>query len=205
MSLPLASIDAPIARRTALATTLLLPWVARAQEAAAPARAPDVPYVPTPMPVVQKMLEMAKVQRGNVVYDLGCGDGRIVTTAAKERGARGVGIDINPERIKEAKALAEANGVASRTRFTVADLFETDFSEADVVTLYLLPAINQKLRPQLWRQLKVGARVVSHSFTMGEAWPAERTEMAGGASIHLWTITERQKTAALRLGVRPVA
>jgi SAM-dependent methyltransferase len=157
----------------------------------------DVPYVPTPQPVVDKMLEMAKVRAGDVVYDLGCGDGRIVITAAREHGARGVGIDINPERIKEARENASTAGVVDKVEFKVGDLFKSDFSEATVVTLYLLPEVNSRLRPQLWRQLKVGTRVVSHDFDMGPEWPPENVEHVGPKIIYYWTITDAHKKAAL--------
>ena len=160
---------------------------------AEPARKPDVPYVPTPQPVVDKMLEMAKVGKGDIVYDLGCGDGRIVITAAKEYGARGVGIDLNPERIAEARANAESAGVDGKVRFVVGDLFTADFSEASVVTLYLLPDVNRALRPQLWKQLKIGTRVVSHDFDMGPEWPPERTERIGSKTLYYWTITSEHK------------
>ncbi|HEY4541776.1 MAG TPA: methyltransferase domain-containing protein [Noviherbaspirillum sp.] len=153
----------------------------------------DVPYVPTPQPVVDRMLELAKVGKGDLVYDLGSGDGRIVITAAKEYGARGVGIDLNPERIAEARANAKEAGVADRVEFRNQDLFKTDLSKADVVTLYLLTSVNAKLRPQLWRQLKVGTRVVSHAFDMGEEWPPEKTEQVGGSTIYYWTIKEEHK------------
>lgn len=179
-----------IPRRTALAAGLLLPCLARAQDKPVPRL--DVHYVPTPMPVVNKMLEMAEVKPGNLLYDLGCGDGRIVVTAAKEFGARGIGIDLDPTRIAEAQANAREAGVADRTRFMVADLFDTDFSDADVVTLYLLPELNVRLRPRLWRQLKLGARVVSHDFRMGD-WTPERTEHVGGATVYRWTIDARVK------------
>ena len=184
-------------RRTALGAILLLPSVVRAQAASPLAPPLDVLYVPTSMPIVRKMLELGRVEQGDVLYDLGCGDGRIVVTAAQERGARGVGIDIDPARISEALANARSAGVSDRTRVTVADLFATDLSEATVVTLYLLPHLNIRLRPQLWRQLRVGARVVSHAFDMGQEWPPERTEHVDGAAVHLWTITERHK-ATLR-------
>jgi len=180
----------PMTRRTALAATLLMPSLVRAQASAPPL---DVPYVPTPMPVVQKMLELGQVGSSDLLYDLGCGDGRIVITAAKERGARGVGIDIDPERIAEARSNARSAGVTDRTQFTVANLFETDFSEATVVTLYLLTRVNIRLRPQLWRQLRVGTRVVSHAFNMGDEWPPERTEQVDRATVYQWTITEEHK------------
>ena len=153
----------------------------------------DVPYVPTPQPVVDKMLEMGKVGKNDVLYDLGCGDGRIVVTAAKEKGARGVGIDIDPQRIAEAKQNAQQAGVNDRVEFRVGNLFEADFSPASVVTLYLLPDINRKLRPQLWRQLKVGTRVVSHAFDMGDEWPPERTERVDFKTIYSWTIKPEHK------------
>jgi len=156
----------------------------------------DVPYVPTPQDVVDRMLAVAKVGKNDVVYDLGCGDGRIVVTAARQFGARGVGIDINPERIAEARANAKKAGVSQRVDLRVANLFDTDLSPASVVTLYLLPNINVKLRPQLWKQLRVGSRVVSHAFDMGADWPPEQTVDASGRTIYLWTITAAQKAAA---------
>jgi SAM-dependent methyltransferase len=187
------------ARRRALWTALAsagtlaaLPASLRANPGE-PAPRLDVPYVPTPQPVVNRMLEIAKVRRGDVLYDLGCGDGRIVVTAARDRGASGVGIDIDPQRIAEARQNAEQAGVTDRVRFEVADLFASDFSKATVVTLYLLPQINQKLRPQLWRQLKVGTRVVSHDFDMGEAWPPERMERVEGKTLYFWTIRREHK------------
>lgn len=155
----------------------------------------DVPYVPTPQEVVDKMLDLAKVGKNDVLFDLGCGDGRIVVTAAKARGARGTGIDIDPTRIAEAKENAKKAGVSDRAQFRVGDLFKTDFSSASVVTLYLLPTINAKLRPQLWKQLKVGTRVVSHAFDMGSEWPAEKTVEVDGRTIYYWTITEANKKA----------
>jgi SAM-dependent methyltransferase len=163
----------------------------RAQEGARPAL--DVPYVPTPPEVVDKMLEMAQVGPKDLLYDLGCGDGRIVIAAAKQHGARGVGIDIDPERIAEARANAKKEGVTKRAQFRVGDLFKSDFSSATVVTLYLLPVINERLRPQLWRQLKVGTRVVSHEFSMGSQWPPERSELVGNRRIHYWTIRPEHK------------
>lgn len=160
-----------------------------------PVRKPDVPYVPTPQEVVNRMLELAKVGKNDVLYDLGCGDGRIVITAAKEHGARGVGIDLNPQRISEAKANAERAGVNGKVKFIEGDLFTADFSDASVVTLYLLPDVNRALRPQLWKQLKVGTRVVSHDFDMGEEWPPEKIERIAGKTLYVWTITAANKTA----------
>lgn len=156
----------------------------------------DVPYVPTPQEVVDGMLKMAAVKKSDTVYDLGCGDGRIVVTAASRFGARGVGIDINPERIAEANENAKQAKVTDRVQFRVANLFETDVSPASVVTLYLLPDINRKLRPQLWKQLKVGTRVVSHAFDMGDEWKPERTENINGKTIYAWTIKPEHKKAA---------
>lgn len=157
----------------------------------------DVPYVPTPRPIVDKMLELAKVGKHDVLYDLGCGDGRIVITAAKERGARGVGYDLNPVRIKEANEHAKHAGVTDKVEFKVGDLFKADFSKATVVTLYLLPDVNRKLRPQLWRQLKVGSRVVSHDFDMGPEWPPEKVERIGGKTLYFWTIKPEHKKTSL--------
>jgi SAM-dependent methyltransferase len=141
--------------------------------ATAQQRKPDVHYVPTPEEVVEEMLRLANVSKDDVVYDLGCGDGRIVITAAKKYGARGVGVDIDPQRIKESNENAQKAGVEDRVKFLQQDLFEMDFSEATVVTLYLLPALNLKLRPKLLRDLKPGSRIVSHAFDMGD-WKPEK-------------------------------
>ncbi len=149
----------------------------------------DVPYVPTPQTVVDEMLKLAAVTKGDLVYDLGSGDGRIVITAAKKYGVRGVGVDIDPDRIKEAIANAVQAGVTDRVKFIEQDLFQIDLKEASVVTLYLLPAINLKLRPKLWRELKPGTRVVSHSFDMGD-WKPEKTVEVDGRTIYYWVITK---------------
>lgn len=178
----------------AAAGTILLPTQAHAQALAEPERL-DVPYVPTPQEVVDRMLEMGKVGKSDVLYDLGCGDGRIVVTAAKNRGARGTGIDLNPVRIAEAKENAKTAGVADRVNFKVGDLFQADVSPATVVTLYLLPSVNVKLRPRLWQQLKVGTRVVSHAFDMGPEWPPEKKDEVDGRTIYFWTITQANKKA----------
>jgi SAM-dependent methyltransferase len=156
----------------------------------------DVPFVPTPQDVVDRMLSLAKLARTDTLYDLGCGDGRIVVTAAKRYGAHGVGIDLDPARIAEARSHARKAGVENRVDFKVADLFDTDLSPASVVSLYLLPEINRKLRPRLWAQLKPGSRVVSHAFDMGPEWPPERTVQVDSRTIYLWTITAEHKTAA---------
>ena len=138
-----------------------------------PGREPDVPYVPTTEAAVQAMLKLGEVKQTDVVYDLGCGDGRIVIAAAKNLGARGVGIDINPVRIGEAKENARKAGVEKLVRFEENDLFEADIHEATVVTLFLLPHINLKLRPKLLHDLKPGTRIVSNTFDMGD-WKPEK-------------------------------
>jgi 2-polyprenyl-3-methyl-5-hydroxy-6-metoxy-1,4-benzoquinol methylase len=150
-------------------------------------RQPDVIYVPTRQSVVDAMLKVANVKAGDVVYDLGCGDGRIVVTAAK-LGARGIGIDIDPQRVKEANENVTKNSVGDRVKILNQDLFSTDVSEASVVMLYLLPSLNLKLRPVLWKTLKPGTRVVSHDFDMGD-WKPEQTLNVDGATIYYWTIT----------------
>lgn len=159
-------------------------------QAPAPTRTPDVIYVPTPEQVVEAMLDVAKVTRNDVVYDLGCGDGRIVITAAQKFGARGVGIDIDPVRIEEANANAKRTGVTDRVKFMLADLFTTDISQASVVTLYLLPSLNVKLMPKLMKELKPGTRIVSHAFDMGD-WKPEQTLEVEGRTIYFWTIPKQ--------------
>ncbi len=154
------------------------------------ARPLDVPYVPTPMPVVDAMLDMAQVGQADIVYDLGCGDGRIVVRAASRFGCKGVGVDLNPERVKEAKANAAKARVTELTRFEVGDVFEFDFSAASVVTMYLLPSVNLKLRPRLLKELKPGTRLVSHDFHMGD-WAPQTTREVGRSRIYLWTIPPR--------------
>ena len=133
----------------------------------------DVPYVPTPYEVVNEMLRLAGVSKEDLLYDLGCGDGRIVITAAKTTGCRGVGIDIDPRRIEESKSNAIKAGVTDKVKFLQQNLFETDFSKATVVTLYLLQTVNLELRPKLLRALKPGTRIVSHDFSMKE-WEADK-------------------------------
>jgi len=146
----------------------------------------DVPYVATPDEVVASMLSLAGVHKGDVVYDLGCGDGRIVIAAAR-LGARGVGIDINPDRIRDARLNAKQAGVEDSVKFIQEDLFKADIKDATVVTLYLLPSVNLKLRPRLWSELKAGTRVVSHSFDMGD-WKPEKKEENDGRPVYFWTI-----------------
>ena len=147
-------------------------------------------YAPTPPAVVEGMLELAGVTSDDVVYDLGCGDGRIVVAAAKNHGARGVGIDIDPERIAEATTLARREGVADRVTFILGDLFQADLDEATVVMLYLQPEPNLRLRPRLLTELRPGTRVVSHSYDMGDWMPDEMRRVAG-RRIFLWTVPAR--------------
>jgi SAM-dependent methyltransferase len=160
-----------------------------AQPLSAQAREPDVHFVPTPNSVVEAMLKLANVQPTDVVYDLGCGDGRTVIKAASQFGARAVGIDIDPTRIEESRGKAREAGVTDRVTFRNEDLFEADISEASVVTLYLLTKLNLKLRPKLWKDLKPGTRVVSHHFAMGD-WVAEKKIMVDGRTIYLWKIRD---------------
>jgi ubiquinone/menaquinone biosynthesis C-methylase UbiE len=149
-----------------------------------------VPYVPTGPQTVAAMLKLAGVEKDDLLFDLGCGDGRIVITAAKEFGTHGIGVDIDPERIKDARRNAKAEGVTNLVEFRQADLFDTDVRKATVVMLYLLPEVNLKLRPKLWRELKPGTRVVSHAFDMGD-WKPDKQEHIEGSDIFLWTIKER--------------
>jgi SAM-dependent methyltransferase len=157
-------------------------------------RAPDVRYEPTSPEVVEVMLRLANVKAGEVVYDLGCGDGRIVITAVREFGARGVCVDIDPQRIAESQKNARAAGVADHIRFLNQDLFVTDLSEAAVVMLFLSPALNLKVRPKLLRDLKPGARIVSHWHDMGD-WKPQKTVSVQSSgrerSVYLWTIPAR--------------
>jgi precorrin-6B methylase 2 len=161
----------------------------------APVRRLDVPFEPTPQNVVNRMLELANVNKDDLLFDLGSGDGRIVITAAKKYGTRGIGIDLDPQRVAEARANAKEARVEDKVKFIAGDLFEADFSDATVVTLFLYPHVNLRLRPELWRQLKVGTRVVSHVWDMGKEWPPEKTDVVGGRTIYYWTITEAQKRA----------
>jgi SAM-dependent methyltransferase len=155
------------------------------------ALASDVPFVPTPDEVVKRMLEIARVGPKDVVYDLGSGDGRIVIAAARQHGARGVGIDINPERVKEARLNAQKAGVADRVEFREDDLFKADIREATVVTLYLLPRVNLQLRPKLLSDLKPGTRIVSHGFDMGD-WKPAATARADGNIVYYWVVPDRK-------------
>jgi SAM-dependent methyltransferase len=165
------------------------PRPAGAAAPAGPSKELDVPYEPTAPHVVDAMLDLAGVGPGDVVYDLGCGDGRIVVAAAL-RGARAVGVDLDPQRIREARANAEAAGVEDRVELRVQDLFETDVADATAVMLFLWPEVNLKLRPRLLAQLRPGARVVSHAHDMGD-WKPDRAVFLEGRRLQLWIIPER--------------
>jgi predicted O-methyltransferase YrrM len=151
-------------------------------------RRPDVKFVPSPESVVDAMLQLARVTAADVVYDLGSGDGRIPIAAAKMYGARGVGIEIDPIRIRESNDNLRKAGVGDRVVFLNQDLFEANISEATVVTLFLLPKLNLQLMPKLKKELRPGARVVSHQFHMGDDWPPDQSQDVGGLMIYLWTI-----------------
>lgn len=177
----------------------LLSVTALAAQNPQPKRQPDVPYVPTTEAAVQEMLKLAEVKKSDIVYDLGCGDGRIVVAAAKTYAARGVGIDINPQRISEAKQNARTAGVENLVRFEENDLFQANIREATVVTLFLLPQINLKLRPKLLQDLKPGTRIVSNTFDMGD-WKPEKEATVGGEDadyeplshkLYLWIVPPR--------------
>lgn len=148
----------------------------------------DVPYVPTPQVVVDKMLELAEIKPGDVLLDLGSGDGRIPITAARKYGITAYGVDLNPIRVKEAKENAEKEGVADKVEFREEDLFETDLGKATVITMYLLSEINLKLRPKL-EKLKPGTRIVSHSFDLGD-WKPDKTVTVEGRDVHFWVVRE---------------
>jgi ribosomal protein L11 methylase PrmA len=150
-------------------------------------RQPDVIFVPTPQEVVEDMLRLVDVKKGDVLYDLGSGDGRIPVTAAKKYGIRATGIDIDPERIKEANENAKKAGVTKLVEFRQEDLFKARFKDATVVTLYLLPDLNVKLRPRLLAELKPGTRIVSHQFDMGD-WAPDKKLESNGRTVYFWTI-----------------
>jgi len=182
---------------------LLLIGVAAAVGAQSPTTTKplDVPYVPTKEPIVDRMLQMAKVKPGDVLYDLGCGDGRIVIAAAKRFGIRGVGIDIDPVRIAEAQENARTAGVADRVKFIQGDLFDADIKDATVVTLYLLPEINLRLRPKLLSELKPGTRIVSHNYDMGDWKPERSAKLTVDGTEHvvfMWTVSKRAGRSAAR-------
>jgi tRNA A58 N-methylase Trm61 len=183
-------IKRPALFTSCLFALALVATAASAQQTQAPTRTPDVIFVPTPAAVVDAMLKTAGVTKNDVVYDLGCGDGGIVVAAARDYGARGVGIDIDPQRIQEANENAKKNGVEDKVKFLQADLFESNISEATVVTLYLLPSLNVKLMPKLKAELKPGTRIVSHSFDMGD-WKPDKTVDVDGRTVYYWTIPDR--------------
>jgi SAM-dependent methyltransferase len=157
-----------------------------------PSRQPGVIYLPSTETVVDRMLALARVGPDDIVYDLGCGDGRIVIAAARDRGARGLCNDIDPARIAESRRNAEAAGVADRIRLDEGDLFDLDLREATVVALYLSPALNLRLRPKLYRELRPGARVVSHNFDMADWRPDSSVRLSwptgGTSAVYLWTL-----------------
>jgi precorrin-6B methylase 2 len=180
-----------VARRALLAGALLATVAAcQAVGEETGRRKPDVPYEPTEPEVVKTMMDLAGVKPGDVVYDLGCGDGRILVEAAR-RGARAVGVDIDPERVREARANAKAAGVEDRVEVREGDLFETDVRPATVVALFLWPAVNLKLRPRLLAELAPGSRIVSYWHDMGD-WKPVRTVEAGRARVYLWIVPERR-------------
>lgn len=156
-------------------------------EGSAPERL-DVPYVPTPDEIVAEMIRMARITEKDIVYDLGCGDGRIVIAACRQTGARGVGVDIDPDRIAECLVNAKEARVGDRVKFVRQDLFKTDFSEATVLALYLLPELNVKLRPRILNELKPGSRVISHNYSMGDWLPDTARHMDSGHTIYLWMV-----------------
>lgn len=166
----------------------VMPVAAQQATTQQPTRRPDIHWVPTPPAVVDAMLKLADVKPTDVVYDLGCGDGIIVATAAQKYGARAVGIDIDPQRVQEATERARKMGVSDKVKIVQGDLFESDISDASVVTLYLLTSLNMKLMPKLKKELKPGTRVVSQSFNMGDEWPPEKTIDVQGVPVYMWTI-----------------
>jgi SAM-dependent methyltransferase len=173
--------------RRAAAVLLFIASLGAAQSAA-PRRKPDVPYEPSTPAIVSAMLKLASTGKHDVVYDLGCGDGRIVIAAVKDYGAaHGVGIDIDPQRIAEARENARKAGVAKRVQFRNEDLFEAAISPATVVMLYLWPEVNLRLRSKLLKDLKPGTRIVSHSHNMGD-WKPEKHAEAEGHDLYLWTV-----------------
>jgi SAM-dependent methyltransferase len=186
-------------KRSLWLTTVLFALAAGAQDKQ-PRHKPDVPFVPTTDEAVKAMLKLAGVQKTDTVYDLGCGDGRIVIAAARDFGARGVGIDIDPKRIAEANENAKKAGVVGRVRFEENDLFEADFHEATVVTLFLLSEVNLRLRPKLLRELKPGTRIVSNTFDMGDWKPEKEIEVGGqddeeaylSKRLFLWTVPAKK-------------
>jgi len=172
-----------------LVSSLVLAGIASAQTASTPLRPPDVIFVPTGTQVVEAMLKLAKVGPSDIVYDLGSGDGRIPIAAVQTFNAKSaVGIDIDPQRIKEANENLAKSGVGARVKFLNQDLFTTPIGEATVVTLYLLQSLNEKLMPKLQKELKPGSRVVSQSFSMGTSWTPDQTILVDNRNVYLWII-----------------
>jgi SAM-dependent methyltransferase len=149
-----------------------------------------VPFVPTPQEVVDKMIELGGIKKGDTVYDLGSGDGRIVITAAK-KGARAVGFEIDPDLIKESRENIKKAGVENLAEIRQQDILTVDLSPANVVTMYLLPDVNMKLRPNVLKQMKPGSRVVSHAFDMGD-WKPDKTERVNGRTVYLWNVPAKK-------------
>ena len=179
----------------ALSILVVAPQVRAQDEAASGGEVKkDVPYVPTPQPVVDRMLEMADVKKGDKVYDLGCGDGRMVVTAAKKYGATGMGVDIDPQRIKESNENATAAGVTDKVKFEIKDLFTMEFKDADVLAMYLLPTVNMKLRPKILSDMKPGSRVVSHSFDMDD-WKPDAEDEVDSSTIYFWIVPAKVEGA----------
>jgi SAM-dependent methyltransferase len=172
------------------AIAILLLSVATLAANQQPKRTPDIHFVPTPDEVVEAMLRLAGVEKNDIVYDLGSGDGRIPIAAARRFGARGVGIDLDPKLVAQATRSAQEAGVADRVRFVEGDIFEADISEATVVTLYLLTSINERLRPKLLKDLRPGTRIVSHQFRMGD-WQPEREAVVDFRPLFLWRVPKR--------------
>ena len=192
---PLLALTA--AALLAASATVPAQTLAQAQkQQRAASRTPDVIFVPTPQDVVDDMLRIANVQKGDVLYDLGSGDGRIAITAAKKYGIKATGIDIDPERIREATENAKKAGVTNLVQFRNEDLFQADFKDATVITLYLLPDLNVKLRPKLWNELKPGTRIISHQFEMG-TWKPEKKLESNGRTIYFWTVPAKDKRPKL--------
>jgi SAM-dependent methyltransferase len=185
-------MDPSLARKVGVVVfaTLLIAGSGAALAQDEGARGYEVPYVPTPLPVVNRMLEIAEVEEGTYVIDLGSGDGRIPIFAAEKYGARALGVDLSPERIAESNDRAKAAGVAHKVEFKLQDLFETDIGEADVLTMYLLQSVNDKLRPRILEEMRPGARVVSHAFDMGP-WEPVHSELVAGRRIYMWIVPAR--------------
>jgi SAM-dependent methyltransferase len=169
-----------------VAAASALSGCALGQATPTPARAPDVVFVPTPEAVIDEMFRLANVSGKDVLYDLGSGDGRIPIAAAQRFGTRGLGIDIDPQRIQEANRNAQFAGVTDKVTFMLGDLFDLDLTPATVITLYLLPALNLRLRPKLLK-LKPGTRIVSHDFDMGD-WKPDQSVSVRGRRVHFWTV-----------------